>query len=185
MKPMTSPDSAGPKRVVVAFPTVLDPGEWEQVLSIRRRFDPLAAAIPPHLTLVFPFEDALPDRALEDHVRRAVSDKPRFPMVLREITAHEGEYLFLNVKSGSDALIGLHDRLYTGPLAGHNLRTNTFVPHVTVGRVPANDLPAALAATAGFTSAIRVAVDTITAYRIDAGGNRTVLFDVPLAPAPV
>ena len=168
------------KRVVVAFPRVESAAEWKQILSVRDRFDPLAGAIAPHLTLVFPFADALSDAALEQHLRSVVTDLPRFPLVLRDITAHENEYLFLNVKRGNDELIHLHDALYTGALAPHHVRMNTFVPHVTVGRLPADELAAALDATAGLTGAIHASVDSISVYRVEPEGTRPVLLELPL-----
>jgi len=169
-----------PKRVVVAFPKIESAIEWKQLLSVRERFDPLAGRIAPHLTLVFPFEDTMSDLALEQHLRNVVTDLPRFPVTLREITAHENEYLFLNVKRGNDALIHLHDALYTGALAAHRVRMHTFVPHVTVGRLLPEDLPAALDATADVTSAIHANVDTISVYRIEPDGMRPALFELPL-----
>jgi 2'-5' RNA ligase len=168
------------KRVVVAFPRVPSAALWGPILSVRDRFDPLAARIAPHLTLVFPFEDALSDAALEQHLRSVASDLPAFPVVLAEITAHEHEYLFLNVKRGNDALIHLHDVLYTGVLARHRVRTHTFVPHITVGRLPAEALPAALDATAEVTGAVQADVDALSVYQIEAGETRPVLFEVPL-----
>src|SRR5437879_652549 len=133
-----------PKRVVVAFPRIESAVEWRQILSVRDRFDPLAGTIAPHLTLVFPFEDAMSDSALQEHLRSAVSGLQGFAVSLREITAHDDEYLFLNVKRGNDELIHLHDVLYTQALAAHRVRMHTYVPHVTVGRLPPEDLAAAL-----------------------------------------
>jgi 2'-5' RNA ligase len=168
------------KRVVVAFPRAASAVAWRQVLSVRERFDPLADKIAPHLTLVFPFEDALSDHALEKHLRSAVAGLPTFPVIFRGITAHENEYLFLNVVKGNDSVIQLHDALYTGPLAVHRVRLHTFVPHVTVGRVSASQLSAALHATAGLTDAVHACVDTLSAYRIDPDGMRPVLLELPL-----
>jgi 2'-5' RNA ligase len=165
----------------VAFPGVEDALAWGDVIALRDRLDPLAGRIPPHLTLVFPFDDPISDEALASHVRDVVGDLEGFPVVLREITAHEGEYLFLNVKQGNDAVIRLHDALYSGPLAAHRVRLHTFVPHVTVGRVSPAQLPAALAATAALTAAIRARVDVISAYRIERDGTREVIVEVPLA----
>jgi 2'-5' RNA ligase len=176
---VTIPDM---KRAIVAFPRIEDTAEWRQILSVRARFDPLAGRIAPHLTLVFPFEDALPDVALERHLRRVAAGVQVFPVVLREITVHEGEYLFLNVKQGNDALIHLHDVLYSGALAAHRLRTHTFVPHVTVGRLPPKALPAALDATADLTAAIPAQVHAISLYRIDLEGERPTLLELPLRP---
>jgi 2'-5' RNA ligase len=169
-----------PRRVVVTFPRIESAVEWEQLLSVRERLDPLAGKIAPHLTLVFPFDDPMSDRALEQQLRNVVTDLPPFPITLCEITAHEGEYLFLNVKRGNDALVQLHDSLYTGALAAHRSRLHTFVPHLTVGRLAPADLPAALDATADLTSAIQANVDNISVYRIEPDGTRPVLFELPL-----
>jgi 2'-5' RNA ligase len=169
------------KRYVVAFPKVVDVGAWQEILSVRERFDPLARDVPPHLTLVFPFEDPLPDAALEEHVRSVLCGVDRFRVVLRDITAHENEYLFLNVKRGNDALVALHDALYTGPLACHLLRLHTYVPHVTVGRVRADQLAAALDATSAITRVHEAIVDTISIRAVDGAGKRIAVFDVPLS----
>jgi 2'-5' RNA ligase len=168
------------KRYVVAFPKVADADAWQEILSLRERFDPLAHDVPPHLTLVFPFEDPLSDTALEEHVRGVLYGVHCFPVVLRDITAHENEYLFLNVKRGNDALVALHDALYTGPLARHLLRLHTYVPHVTVGRVPAHQLAAALDATSAITRAHEAIVDAISVRAIDGDDERTAVLDVPL-----
>jgi 2'-5' RNA ligase len=169
-----------PRRVVVAYPRITGAAAWQQVLAVRRRYDPLATEMPAHLTLVFPFEDPLPDAALEAHVRSVVAGWRPLTITLAEITGHENPHLFLNVKRGNDELIDLHDRLYTGPLARHQLRWNTYVPHVTVGRLPTDQLSAALDATAGLTAAIPATVAVLTGYAIEPDDGRVVRFQVPL-----
>jgi 2'-5' RNA ligase len=173
-----------PKRYVAAFPNVADADAWQAILSVRERFDPLARDVPPHVTLVFPFEDALLDTALEDHLRSVLCGVHRFPVTFGNITAHENEYLFLNVKRGNDAIIALHDALYTGPLARHLVRLHTYVPHVTVGRLPAHQLAAALDATSAITRAHDATIDTISVRAIDGDGNRTAVLDLPLQDPP-
>jgi len=168
------------RRVVVAIPTIDDAARWADVTAVRDRRDPLASAVAPHLTLVFPFEDPLSDGALRDHVRGAVSGIRRFGITLCGITAHENEYLFLNVKRGNDELIRLRDALHAGPLAAHRLRTVTFVPHLTVGRVASRDLPAALEETSSLTEPIEARIDRVTVYRVDPDGGRPVLFEEAL-----
>lgn len=172
------------KRYVVAFPKVADADAWQEILSVRERFDPLARDVPPHLTLVFPFEDVLSDMALEEHLRSVLCGVHRFPVTFRDITAHENEYLFLNVKRGNDALIALHDALYTGPLARHLVRLHTYVPHVTVGRLPAHQLAVALDATSAITRAQEAIVDTISVRAIDDDSERTAILDLPLREPP-
>lgn len=172
--------ATGTKRVIVAFPKMADTSAWQAVLALRERFDPLATKVPPHLTLVSPFEDSLSDEALARHMRDAVTKLRAFDVVLREVTAHEGEYLFLNVKRGTDALIELREALHTGTLAVHRARTHTFVPHLTIGRVSETDLPAALEATSGLTAPMAGKIDSIAVYKIEPDGKRPILFEVPL-----
>jgi 2'-5' RNA ligase len=172
-----------PKRVVVAFPKVDDVAVWVEVLALRDRYDPLASNIPAHLTLVSPFEDAISDGTLYAHVREAVADMAHFPVVFGQVTGHEDEYLFLNVKRGNDELIHLRDTLYSGALAAHLVRRRTFVPHVTVGRLAPGDLPAALERTSSLTTPIQAEVHTVSVYRVEPDGSRPIVFEVPLRTA--
>ena len=100
------------------------------------------------------------------------------------MTASEGEYLFLNVKQGNDALIALHDRLYTGPLEPHLSRRHTFVPHLTVGRVAdRHGFETALAEAAASPVALETMVRAVSIYAIDADGTRRTAADLPLRHA--
>jgi 2'-5' RNA ligase len=122
-------------RAIVIFPAFVGDGQAAEIERLRQAYDPLAEVIPAHITLAFPFESELEAGELEAHMRAAARGIGRFVVELREITGQEGEYLFLNVKRGNDAIIALHDRLYTGPLAEHLSPAHTFVPHLTVGRL--------------------------------------------------
>src|SRR5262245_18070008 len=102
------------RRVLVVFPRIVACDAWSRALSFRDRFDPLARRVPPHLTLVHPFTDALSDRALEDHVQAVAGTLPIFQIKLERVSLHEGEYLFLNVTRGGDCLIDARNKLYQG-----------------------------------------------------------------------
>jgi 2'-5' RNA ligase len=119
-------------RAIVVFPT-FDNGAI--IDALRHRYDPLAAVIAPHITLVFPFRSDIAPAALRQHIAEAVAGMRPFPVRLHAITGHAGEYLFLNVKRGNDELIALHDRLYTGMLTPFLAPEFTFAPHLTVGRL--------------------------------------------------
>jgi 2'-5' RNA ligase len=168
------------KRVVVAFPRIQNVHEWAEILSVRDRLDPLARKIPAHITLVFPFESAMSNFELEAHLRELVAHSRRFGVVFRGITAHEDEYLFLNIRRGNDEVMQLHDVLYSGALALHHVRRHTFVPHVTVGRVRSEQVPEALEATAGMNSPIQANVEAIAVYAVRRDGARPVLFEIGL-----
>jgi len=120
------------RRAIVVFPKF---EELHLIQQLRMQYDPLAHDIQPHITLVFPFESNISPEHLRAHIRQAVQGIGSFPVQLHGITGSEGEYLFLNVKRGSDPLIDLHDRLYSGPLAEHLSVEHTFIPHITVGRI--------------------------------------------------
>lgn len=178
---MSPPQSRISKRVVVAFPKVDDHSVWAEVLAARNLYDPLTSKIAAHLTLVAPFEDTLSDQALYEHVRAAVSGICRFTVTLGQVTVHDDEYLFLNVKRGNDQIVYLRDALYSGVLAAHLVRTHTFVPHVTVGRVAIGDLPSALDRTSLLTTPVRANVHSVSVYGIELDGRRPILFEVPLS----
>lgn len=168
------------KRVVVAFPRIQSVHEWAEVLSVRDRLDPLARKIPAHITLVFPFESAMSNFDLETHLRELVAQSQRFSVIFQGITAHENEYLFLNIRRGNDEVMQLHDVLYSGALAMHHVRRHTFVPHVTIGRVRSEEIPEALEATAGVNSPIGANIETIAVYAVQGDGVRPVLFELEL-----
>lgn len=168
------------KRVIVAFPRIHSVHEWAEILSVRDRLDPLARKIPAHITLVFPFESAMSEFELETHLRDLIVQSRRFSVIFRGITAHENEYLFLNIRRGNDEIMQLHDILYSGALAPHHVRRHTFVPHVTVGRVRPEEVPEALAATARVNRPIEATIEAIAVYAVQQDGLRPVLSELEL-----
>lgn len=132
-------------RAIVVFPQFKNSALIE---ALRQRYDPLAAMIAPHITLVFPFLSDIAPATLRQHIKQALAETQPFAVRLQEISGHADEYLFLNVKRGNDKLIALHDRLYTGILAPFRAPELTFTPHLTVGR---------LAEQAAFQAALREA----------------------------
>src|SRR4051794_1115011 len=87
------------RRVIVLFPKF---EHLDSIQQLRQKYDPLAAFVPPHITLVAPFESALSSRQLEAHVHAALTEMEAFPITLKVVTGHEEEYLFLNVQRGGD-----------------------------------------------------------------------------------
>src|SRR6266542_6694494 len=100
-------------RAIVLF---LPEPQPDEVVTLRRRFDPLFGIIGAHVTLVFPFQGELAAEELRVHVEHAVGGVGPVAVRLAGITGADTQYLFLNVKRGNDAIIELHDRLYSGPL---------------------------------------------------------------------
>ncbi|MBL0387700.1 2'-5' RNA ligase family protein [Tumebacillus sp. ITR2] len=160
------------KRAIHIFPRFENA---ERIHSLRQEFDPLAALIPPHLTLVYPFESDWTFEEVRSHCTEAVKGIKPFTMKLRGITGTREWHLFLNVKQGNDELIGLHDRLYSGLLQPFLYRKVTFVPHLTVGHFHnVEAFEAALAATEAFDDEFTCLVDEITVEVIEDDESSTV-----------
>ncbi len=141
-------------RAVVLFPP---PSDLAAVLLLRERFDPQARLVGPHVTLVFPFDDALSSELLRAQVEEASRGVSPLTLRLERFGGSEGQYLFLHVARGADEVVALHDRLYTGPLARHLSPSYPYVPHLTVGRLASpDDLEGALAV----ASATPVSIET-------------------------
>lgn len=75
---------------------------------------------------------------MREHISSIVSKIKSFEVVLQGITPVKsfGNYLFLGIQKGSEEIIKLHEKLYTGILEAHYpewLKHGKFLPHMTVG----------------------------------------------------
>jgi 2'-5' RNA ligase len=168
---------------IVAFP-VLDAAA--AIEATRRRFDPLASTLPAHVTLVFPFTDAVGEADLAAHVARAVADQPAFDISLSGITAEDGGYIFLGVETGADVLRTLHDRLYRGVLAPHLSSAHEYQPHITIGRLrdPEEVRSAAAEARRDLAPSSRGRINGVALFRLTETGRGDVALTVDLVPTP-
>ena len=124
-----------PRRAIVWFPTM--PAD-SKIESFRARHDPLATTLPAHVTLVFPFPTNLTSTQWASHIKRIVGNWPQLPVSFRDIEAIQGEFTILMLREKCEAVIALHDKLYSGVLKAF-LRTDMeYIPHITVGRVTGN-----------------------------------------------
>lgn len=164
-------------RAIHIFPEL---DQVDLIQSIRKRYDPLYPCIPPHITLVFPFESEITNIELYRHVKQALTGFQPFAIRLEEISASHDHYLFLNVKQGNDQIIALHDRLYTGPLASYRSYKHTYLPHLTVGRLHhEHELDEALQEMRSFHHRFESQVSQVIAERIDDNGQSIIEFVVP------
>src|SRR5690606_8063868 len=129
----------------MGFRTIMIFPEFENIdiiNNIRKKYDPLAELVLPHITLVFPFESDITNEELKLHLKESLSNLQPFRIELegfsKQINSF-GNSLFLNVVQGVDEIKNIHDRLYKGRLkqfdAGYD-----YVPHITVGNLPSLDL---------------------------------------------
>ena len=162
-------------RAVVIFPLLPEP---DPVASLRRRFDPLVDVVAAHLTLVLPFESDLSLADLRDHVAHAVRGSEPFPIRLEGVTGVQDSYLFLNVTLGNARLVELYERLYSGPLQPYRSLEFSFLPHVTVGRLPSAE---AMQAALLVAASLHIAIDTrASALSICDAAMNGVVSEVPL-----
>ena len=167
------------KRAIVLFPKF---NNIDAIQAVRKRFDPLAGYIAPHITLVFPFESALSTEELRMHIAHSLKGVKRFFVQLRGITGDFRDgYLFINVKRGNDSIIDLHDRLYQGVLEPFLFRKVTYCPHITIGRLEQQtEFDQALEELAGFSEQFEAEIDRVSVENIDSGERSTIelVFDL-------
>lgn len=113
--------------------------------DVRNKFDPLVEKIPPHITLVFPFDSDFTKEDLINHLKDTLRGVRKFHISLRYITSREsyGFYLFLNVEDGFEKIKELHQKLYSGLLSSIKpdwLNHDTYEPHITVGKLETKEL---------------------------------------------
>ena len=127
----TPPRPPLPRFAVAWFPAFRG---IERLEAFRRRHDPMAALIPAHVSLVFPFPTALTRLQVETHVQRVVSRWPPVPVAFRRVRTEANEFVFLMAQRGAASIKGLHDRLYTRSLAPHLRKDLPYEPHITLAR---------------------------------------------------
>ena len=170
------------KRAIVIFPAF---AQIELIEHLRLAYDPFAAVIRPHLTLVFPFESPISAEQLALHMSRVAQILGPFPLHMQGITGYASEYLFLNVKSGNDQLIALHEQLYTGVLAPYLTLEETYLPHLTVGRLSNTTAwTSALRQAQSVTASFETEVHELIAYRLEGETSGNVECGVRLSGSP-
>lgn len=118
---------------VVTYPR-LNPETAAGIESFRTRHDPMAHRIPAHFTLVFPAEADAATLAAEIRCVAASSAPVDFTLSRIDVSLGiDGRcYVVLEPAEGRARIETMHDRLYSGVLAGQLRRDVGYVPHVTV-----------------------------------------------------
>jgi 2'-5' RNA ligase len=122
--------------VYVIAPLDLDGGGSERIAGWRRAYDPHAALVPPHVTLVFGLDEGMEARAVGWARTLAAATPPLALRYTRVAVTRDYEnsawYLFLMPREIPARLAALQARLNAGPLAG--APEVPFDAHVTIGR---------------------------------------------------
>lgn len=154
--------------------------------DIRKKYDPSAKHVRPHITLVFPFESSIKSSDLEKHIIDAVDGIKPFNLSIKGITGTRcfGNYLFLNVEDGSDKTIELHEKLYTGILHQFfpaRFKEVDFIPHITVGNIKNEyEFEKALEETKDIKDVFETVVKEISVEIIDENEDSIIEMEIPL-----
>jgi 2'-5' RNA ligase len=181
-KRLRPPRPRQPRFAVAWFPRFAG---IERIEAFRARHDPMAALIPAHLTLVFPFPTSLTRLQVETHVRRVASRFPVVPVSFKSVRPCASEFLFLMAARGAAAVTELHDRLYTRSLAPHLRRDLEYQPHITLARYATLEALDAAAEEARdtFRDELRDTLREVTLVSVAPDGKIAPLASIPLDSA--
>jgi 2'-5' RNA ligase len=150
----------------------------KEIQILREKYDPLYSFIPPHITLVHPFQSNLRLEELINHLNHCLQHTNPFEIRLSGVSGAAGYYLFLNVKIGNDSIIQLRDQLYSGILEKFLLRDISYMPHLTLGKLTADEeFHKALNDTLHFTTDFTAVVNKIAIERIAEDGTSTLEYE--------
>ncbi|MGK0532703.1 MULTISPECIES: 2'-5' RNA ligase family protein [Bacillus] len=152
-----------------------------EIENIRKKHDPLFGLIPPHITIVFPFESSISNDELKLHILKLSKGIQEIEIEFANQISGEGEYLFLRVEKGQKQIEELHDLLYTGALLQFLKEDIPYIPNVTVGRKERTELAAEVAKDIhNFPEKLQCIVDRVSVERIGENGESIIEFEVPL-----
>jgi len=166
--------------VFVIAPLSLQPADAERVSLLRKSYDPNAAVVPPHVTMVYGVDDGLESEVVRwarIQVGAFAAASLRFTLatVTRDYE-NSAWYLFLMPKQIPAVLAELQRRLNAGPLQG--APDVPFDAHLTLGRFQERVLADAVARdcnAAGVGIEARIASLEVVLFDGKAARNRTVL----------
>jgi len=168
-----------PNRCILLFPEF---SNMQVIDRIRAQYDPAAKLVPPHITLVFPFESDISTADLHAHMTHALASASPFEVELSGITPAPGGYLFLHIQKGAAEITALHEKLYAGILSPfYPDWSHTFLPHMTVGHFQDDaQLQSAANKLKDLTDQFQAVINTVYVEIIGNNENSTIELSVPL-----
>ena len=122
-------------RTILIFPEF---DNIERIEQIRKKYDPLAQLIKPHITIVFPFESQMSNEELRQILQNRLKNIKPFDVELTGFSKQAdqyGNYLFLNIVKGENEISTIHHLLYENELKEFDSGL-PYTPHLTVGKRP-------------------------------------------------
>lgn len=164
-------------RAIHIFPDFSESGCIE---AVRERFDPLAAHIQHHVTLVFPFQLPVSDEQVSEHVADVAKMFDTFTLGVGPAQAVDEDQVWLPVTTGASTVTKLHQSLYTGILAEVRNNEIPYQPHITIARVPADQQAEALQAAGALKDGFHTTIRHLVIERIAKDGSSQIVSLIPL-----
>jgi len=106
--------------------------DLESMRRFRRKYDPTADLVEPHLTIVFPVSQSIGEERLANHVAGVLRQWEPFTIRTGGFRKSPDHWLLLGLEEGNDEVVRLYRQLHTGILAEYR-RDDLFHPHVALG----------------------------------------------------
>jgi len=116
-------------KCIFLLPSNLDP----LIQEFRSNHDPQRDLVPPHITVVFPFDIDLTDDELIKHCQKQITGIKQIEAKLGPVSIEPNGYVFFLLEEGGREITEIHNHLYSGPLADQFIGTS-FKPHITIAR---------------------------------------------------
>lgn len=112
----------------------LDKKTEEDIGSFRRKYNPFAGSLRPHIPFVFPVPCGdVEEIKLTEHIETVLKNWKPFPIHIEGFTKSYDHWLLLLLKEGNEKAIALHDELYTGMLSPYLRKDIEYIPHIGIG----------------------------------------------------
>ena len=105
----------------------------EDFFSFTGKYNPFVDLIAPEITFVFPTPSSIGRENLEAHVARVLSNWEPFEVHFQPLKKTFDHWLYLASTEGKEAMIRLHDDLYTGILHAYLRDDLPYDPHIGLG----------------------------------------------------
>ena len=116
-------------KCIFLLPSNLDP----LIQEFRSNHDPQSDLVPPHITVVFPFDIDLTDDELIKHCQKQITGIKLIEAKLGPVRIEPNGYVYFLLAEGGHEITEIHNHLYSGPLADQFVDVS-FKPHLTIAR---------------------------------------------------
>ena len=116
-----------------------------QINRFRKKYDPQFNMIAPHVTIMFPVPESVGEDNLVYHIENVLCNWQPFSIHLQDVQLSSDDYLYLVLQNGREAVIRLHNEIYTGVLVDFLRKDIPFIPHLTLGVLNQNSKISSLA----------------------------------------